>query len=90
MTTTKALPQLTCGLAHMFNRVISQHRAVHYGALPKRIELHPALLPALILEIMDLDRPSNGPLRYHGVEIAITTAASMPRLITCRNDIVYL
>lgn len=85
------LPELTCGIAHMLDHAIWLHNKANQGRAPRRIELHPSILPELYADpLFERDRDWTKPYSFHGVDIVINAQANAPALITCRNEVQYL
>jgi hypothetical protein len=81
------LSKLTCGIKQVLDHAIGQHRKQYRGAMPKCIELHPALAAQLYAELHPVVFQINGQPSHRGIEITITSRATAPRLINCRNEV---
>ena len=96
-----SLPKLALGMRLMLLDAIGRHRKATYKAtgkaqMPRRFEIHPALLYDLRYELKDTEqlewRFSPNPDRpmFYGVEIVPDNLAERPKMITADNKVEYL
>lgn len=88
--------KLSLGIKHMLIDAIVRHRKAHHGALPRRIELHPATYAELLasLDAREFPMPREDgrldvlPLR--GVDVYRDSNVMLAKLITVDNIVEYL
>lgn len=86
------LPKIALGIVEMLVRAVHDHQRRHIGELPKRFELHPAVVTDLmsaITPMMWAECKGDG-MKFYGVPVITDFLATRPKLISHRNEVEYL
>lgn len=78
----------------MLRIAVYEHQRSNHGALPKRIEMHPAVFDDLLsdanfCQYRLLDGP-NSPDTFYGVPIVVDVKATRLKLIDVNNEVEYV
>lgn len=91
--------KFACGMLVFLRMAFSDHRRAHYGEHPKKILLHPEQYASLMLELspqLTYFHSANqvnippGVMMFEGVIVEQSLEPGTPKLINCKNEVIYL
>ena len=79
-------------LQELLMRAIQDHERTHFGYLPKRFVLHPAVVARLKAEaqLYLLEPLPNFGVKFAGIPVESDPAATQPKLISAKNEVIFL
>jgi hypothetical protein len=91
--------KLACGMVVFLRMAFSDHRRLHYGEHAKKVVIHPEHYAELVLELEPqfiYFNPTNpiqmppGALMFEGILVESSEEPGTPKLINCKNEVIYL
>ena len=93
-TAIKPLDEYALSLFGWLCEAIHDHRKVHKGAYPRKIEMHPCVYKKLLMEVAAWRYAPNSTdiesRNFSGVPIIINEQATRLKIITVDNKVEYL